>query len=198
VKRVAVFVFALAFAAVTAARAQSIAEQTPQKDGTEIQVWTGLGHSATNGFGNTAVWNAGFRYGWILTNARGPGFLRGRFEYAIDAVPMYVIFMPTGAVYGTGLNPFALKWNFDTSRRIAPYVDLGGGILVTSSQVPPGISRVNFASGSGIGANIGHGKAHWSLELRWLHISDAGLTNENPGINIIQVRAGLGWFHHKE
>ena len=46
--------------------------------------------------------------------------------------------------------------------------------------------------------NVGRGKMHWSLELRWLHISDAGLTAENPGINTIQVRAGLGWFRHKE
>jgi hypothetical protein len=111
---------------------------------------------------------------------------------------MYVIFQPRGAVYGVGLNPFALKWNFDTSHRVAPYFDMGGGVLFTTSDVPRGISRINFASGPGIGINVGHGKAHWSLEVRWLHISDAGLTDANPGINVIQARAGLGWFHHKE
>jgi hypothetical protein len=49
-----------------------------------------------------------------------------------------------------------------------------------------------------VGINIGHGKAHWSLEARWMHVSDAGLTDDNPGINFLQVRLGLGWFHHKE
>ncbi len=194
---VAVVVFALALAGA-AARGQSVAEPTPQKGGSEIQVWTGAGHSALNGVGATGVWNAGLRYGWILTNARGPGFLRGRFEYAVDAVPMYLIFQPQGVAYGVGLNPFALKWNFDTSGRVAPYFDFGGGILFTSSRVPAGVSRINFASGTAIGANVGHGKVHWSLEVRWLHISDAGLTDGNPGINVIQVRAGLGWFHRKE
>ena len=81
---------------------------------------------------------------------------------------------------------------------MAPYFDLGGGVLLTSRDVPKGVSNINFVSGPGIGVNVGHGKEHWSLEVRWLHISDAGLTNYNPGINVLQVRAGLGWFHRKE
>lgn len=179
-------------------RAQSVAEPTPQKGGTEFQVWSGGGHSVANGAPNTGAWDMGVRYGWVLTEARGPSFLRGRFEYVVDAVPVYVIFQPRGAVYGLGFNPLGLKWNFDTGRHVTPYFDMGGGVLFTSHNVPSGISRVNFASGPGAGANFGHGKAHWSLEVRWLHISDAGLTPENPGINILQVRAGLGWFRHKE
>ena len=189
---------ALALAGAAAARGQSATDQGPQKGGNELQVWTGAGHSAFNGIGDTGVWNAGLRYGWILTNARGPGFLRGRFEYAVDAVPLNVVFQPKGAVYGVGLDPLGLKWNFDTSRRLAPYIDFGGGLLFTTSKVPAGISRINFASGPAIGVNIGHGKAHWSLEVRWLHISNAGLNDDNPGINVIQARAGIGWFRHKE
>jgi Lipid A 3-O-deacylase (PagL) len=192
-----VVVFALALAGAATARGQSAAEQGPQKGGSELQVWTGAGHSAINGITDTGVWNAGLRYGWILTNARGPGFLRGRFEYAVDAVPMNLIFQPRGVVYGVGLNPLGLKWDFDTSGHLAPYFDFGGGVLFTSSDVPAGVSRINFASGPALGVNVSHGKAHWSLEVRWLHISNAGLS-ENPGINVIQVRAGLGWFHHKE
>lgn len=192
---VIVFVFALA---ATSARAQTVAEPTPQKGDTEFQVWTGGGHSFANGIGNTGGWNVGVRYGWVLTDAVGPRFLRGRFECVVDAVPAYVIFQPRGAVYGAGINPLGLKWNFDTGRRVAPYFDMDGGLLLTSNNVPAGISRVNFASGPGFGANFGHGKAHWSLEVRWLHISDAGLTPDNPGINILQARVGLGWFHHKE
>ncbi len=197
-RRAAGIVFLLAVAATPAARAQSASQQGPQKGGSELQVWSGVGHSAFNGAPHIGVWNAGLRYGWILTNARGPGFLRGRFEYAVDAVPMYIIFQPKGAVSGIGLNPYALKWNFDTSGRLAPYFDFGGGVLFTPSDVPRGVSRINFVSGPAIGVNVGHGRAHWSLEVRWLHVSNAGLTDENPGINIIQVRAGLGWFHPKE
>jgi hypothetical protein len=198
VKRASVVVLALALAWAAGARAQSVSQQTPQKGGEEIQIWTGAGHSAFNGVGQTGVWNAGFRYGLILTDAHGPGFLRGRLEYALDAVPIYLIFQPHGVIYGVGVNPFAFKWLIDTHRRVSPYFDFGGGVLFTGRDVPAGVSNVNFASGTAIGLNVGHGKAHWSLEARWLHISDAGLTAYNPGINVLQVRAGIGWFHHKE
>ncbi len=189
-------------AAAIGARAQSAAQEGPNDGDTELQVWTGGGYSINEPplmgtEGKIAVWNAGLRYGWVLTSPHGPSILRGRFEYAIDAVPFYAIFQPKGLVYGAGVNPFALKWIIDTRARVMPYFDLGGGVLFTSRQVPNGISNINFASGAGLGVNVGRGKMHWSLEVRWLHISDAGLTAENPGINTIQLRAGLGWFRHK-
>jgi Lipid A 3-O-deacylase (PagL) len=33
-----------------------------------------------------------------------------------------------------------------------------------------------------------------SLELRYMHISNAGLATPNPGINTVQVRLGVGKF----
>jgi hypothetical protein len=81
---------------------------------------------------------------------------------------------------------------------VAPYFEFGGGVVFTNRDVPSGVSNVNFTPGMAVGVNVAHGKAHWSVELRWLHISDAGLTAYNPGINTIQLRAGLGWFHRKE
>ncbi len=191
-------VLALVLTGAASVRAQSAADGEPRVGSTEIQIWTAGGHSVDGGGHHVGIWNGGFRYGWVLTEEHGPGILRGRFEYAVDAVPLYVIFQPSGPVYGAGVNPFALKWLFTSGRRINPYFDLGGGVLFTSSDIPAGISRINFASGPAIGVNVRHGKAHWSLEVRWLHISDAGLTDENPGINTIQVRAGLGWFQRKE
>jgi hypothetical protein len=169
-----------------------------EQGGEEIQTWSSTGHSAVNGTDHTAVWNLGIRYGVILTGPHGPGLLRGRLEYAVDAVPVYVIFQPSGPVYGAGVNPFAFKWMFATHRRVTPYFEFGGGVIFTTREVPPGISNINFGSGPAIGVNIGHGKTHWSMEARWLHISDAGLTADNPGINVIQLRAGIGWFRHKE
>lgn len=205
-RRASVIVFLLALAVAPGAPGQSASaqsagqgtEQGPEKGGDEVEVWTGAGHSAINGADHTGIWNAGLRYGVILTDPHGPRFVRGRLEYAVDAVPMYLIFQPGGVVYGAGVNPFAFKWLFNGRGRVTPYFEFGGGVLFTSRDVPAGVSNINFASGTAIGANIGHGKAHWSLELRWLHISDAGLTADNPGINTIQVRAGIGWFHHKE
>src|SRR5690348_3383958 len=64
----------------------ALAQAKPEDGGRELQVWTGGGHSVPGGTSNTSVWNVGLRYGWILSSPHGPGFLNGRFEYAVDAV----------------------------------------------------------------------------------------------------------------
>ena len=169
--------------------------QTPEEGATEVQVWTSGGHSVPGGRGNTGIWNAGLRYGWVLTYPHGPGFLNGRFEYAIDAVPAYLIFQPTGTAYGVGLNPLNLKWNFtQRSGRFAPYVELSGGTLFTTSKVPPRTSGVNFASGVALGTHVLGKEYAWAIEARYLHISNAGLGDLNPGINTFEVRLGVGKF----
>jgi len=159
-----------------------------------MQVWTGGGHGLTGSTSDTGVWNLGLRYGWVLTKPFGPGFLRGRFEYAVDVVPAFVVTQRTGAAYGLGLNPFALKWNFAPQRKIVPYVEIGGGVLLTNTEVPPGTSHVNFTPTGAIGLHFLRAKYNWSAEVRYMHISNAGLSTPNPGINTIQIRLGLGRF----
>src|SRR5215469_6359197 len=80
----------------------SLAQAAPEKGGNEVQIWTGGGHSVSGGTKNTGVFNAGLRYGWILTDPHVPGFLRGRFEYAVDAVPVFLVFQPANTAYGAG------------------------------------------------------------------------------------------------
>jgi lipid A 3-O-deacylase len=169
------------------------AQVRPEEGGHEIQVWSGGGHSLAGGAKDTGVWNLGVRYGWILTSPHGPGFLNGRFEYAIDAVPAFVIFQPRNTAYGAGINPLGLKWIFATRGDVQPYLELNGGTLFTSSDVPSGTSRVNFTSSAGLGVHILRERA-WTLEVRYMHISNAGLTRPNPGINTVQVRLGIGKF----
>ncbi len=170
------------------------AQSGPEQGSTEVQVWTSGGHSVSGGRGDTSIWNAGLRCGWVLTDAHLPGFLKGRFEYAIDAVPAYLIFQPSGTAYGVGVNPLNLKWNFVRRGRISPYLELSGGTLFTTSKVPPGTSAVNFGSGAALGAHFLGEEHAWSLEARYLHISNAGLGDLNPGVNTFEVRLGIGKF----
>ena len=160
---------------------------------TEIQVWTAGGHSVAGGRGNTGIWNAGLRYGWILTGPHGPGILKGSFEYAIDAVPAYLIFQPKNTAYGVGINPLNLKWNFVHQNSVVPYLELSGGTLFSTHDVPAGTSTVNFTSGAAAGVHLIKDHA-WTVELRYLHISNAGLERLNPGINTVEVRLGFGRF----
>lgn len=163
----------------------------------EMQIWTSAGHSVSGGRGDTGIWNAGLRYGWVLTGSHGPGFLAGRFEYAIDAVPVYLIFQPRGTVYGVGVNPINLKWNFATQGRVHPYIELGGGTLFTTDKVPRRTSKVNFTPTAAFGTHFLGQKYPWTIEARYLHISNAGLGDFNPGINTFEVRLGIGKFRTK-
>src|SRR3954464_14493899 len=79
-----------------------LAQTGPEKGGHEVQIWAGGGHSVSGGRGDTSAFNAGLRYGWILTGQHLPGFLRGRFEYAIDAVPVFFVSQPGNNAFGVG------------------------------------------------------------------------------------------------
>ena len=68
----------------------------------------------------------------------------GRFEYALDAVPVFVVFQPANTAYGAGFNPLNLKWNFATRGRIVPYLELSGETLFTNHDIPTGTNSVNF------------------------------------------------------
>ena len=186
--------FALLFLFASTGAPWGSAQSGPEKGGHELQLWTGGGHGLNGINSDTGVWNVGVRYGWVLTNPHGPGFLRGRFEYAVDAVPVFWVFQPGQTAYGAGVDPFALKWNLATRGRVVPYFELGGGAVFTNVQVPRGTSRVNFTSSSALGMHVLGAKLNWSAEVCFMHISNAGISSENPGINTLQLRLGIGMF----
>jgi hypothetical protein len=187
------FIFAV-FAFAPLAHAQA----GPVEGGHELQIWTSGGHGLNGSQSSDGVWNLGLRYGLILTRPHGPGFLRGRLEYAVEVVPAFVVVQKTNTAYGAGVNPFAFKWVMAPRHSVMPYVELGGGTLFTNTQVPEGTSRVNFTTSGALGLHFLRSKYNISAELRFMHISNAGLASPNPGINTIQLRLGFGRFSQKE
>jgi Lipid A 3-O-deacylase (PagL) len=172
----------------------SRAQSAPEEGGHEVQVWTGGGYSVPGGTSSTGAFNAGLRYGWVISGLHLPGFLRGRFEYAVDGVPVFLVFQPANTAYGVGFDPLGLKWNFRRQGRFSPFLELTGGVLFTNHNVPAYTNTVNFMDQAALGAHILGAKYNVSVELRYMHISNAGLGNLNPGINTLQVRLGVGRF----
>ena len=170
------------------------AQEGPENSSREWQVWTGGGHGINGSQSGTGVWNLGFRYGMILTSPHGPGFLRGQLEYAVDVVPVWVITQKTNTAYGGSVDPFAFKWILSSSKKVKPFFQIEGGTLFTNTKVPEGTSQINFTTSGGIGAHFLGKKHNFSAEVRFQHISNAGMTNPNPGINTIQLRIGFGAF----
>ena len=170
------------------------AQASPEDSSREWQVWTGGGHGINGSQSGTGVWNLGLRYGLILTSPHGPSFLRGQLEYAFDIVPAWAIIQKTDTVYGGGVNPFAFKWILSSPRKVKPFFQIEGGTLFTTRDVPEGTSQINFTTSGGFGAHFLGEKHNFSAEVRFEHISNAGMSNPNPGINTIQVRIGFGAF----
>jgi hypothetical protein len=53
---------------------------------------------------------------------------------------------------------------------------------------------VNFTPSVAVGLHFLRSKFSWIAEVRFLHISNAGLATPNPGINTLQIRIGFGLF----
>jgi len=156
---------------------------------------TGAGKSS-----NTQFLFAGGRAGRVLTPDVGRTFLRGNFEYAVEVMPVYTVFTPTGAVYGASIKPIILRWNFTSNRRVIPYFHFAGGVLFTTSDVPPpNTSSVNFTPQLG-------GGIHWFVRpersidfgVDLVHHSNASLGDHNPGYNAsIFFSVGYSWYKRR-
>lgn len=161
----------------------------------DFGVWFSGGLSVPGGSKDTRVVDAGVRLGKILTGNHGSGFLRGNFEWSADFLPLYYVIQPVKNAYGAGFNPVNLKWNFTSGSKLVPYLELGGGVLFTNNNVPAFTNTTNFLPHAALGIHIFTGeKRALTFSTRYEHISNAGLTRPNPGLNTVQFALGFNWF----
>ncbi|HZS28063.1 MAG TPA: acyloxyacyl hydrolase [Candidatus Angelobacter sp.] len=160
--------------------------------------WAGGGFSVPGGTKDTHTFNVGVRLGKVLTDDHGGDFVRGNFEWSADLMPLYYIWQPVPAknAYAAAFNPVSLKWNFTNFWRTVPYLELGGGVLFSNHAVPINTSHVNFITHAALGFQFFNTERRaFTAAVRYEHISNAGLTVPNPGINTVQFTLGVNWFH---
>ena len=176
----------------------SLAPAPPRYQGDwEFGITAGGGHSVAGGTSDTGVFNANVRLGYVLTQEHGPGALKGTLEYAAEVTPVNVIFQQTN-VYGFSFTPVLLKWNFTSGQKVVPYLEVGGGVLFTSSDVPAGTNDVNFTPQAAFGLQFFRRENRAvSAAVRYVHISSAGLAAPNPGINTVQFTLGYHWWKRR-
>jgi lipid A 3-O-deacylase len=159
--------------------------------------WASGGLSVPGGTKDTHMVDAGVRLGKVLTGDHLGGFMRGNFEWSADLMPAYYIWQPAPAknAYGEAFNPVNLKWNFTRALRIVPFLELGGGVLFTNHAVPAGTSHLNFLPHGTFGLQLFNDQRRaLTASVRFEHISNAGLTVPNPGVNSVQFSIGMNWF----
>jgi lipid A 3-O-deacylase len=159
--------------------------------------WAGGGFSVPGGTKDTQALNGGVRLGKVLTDDAGSGFIRGNFEWSADLIPFYYLWQPAPAknALGEGVNPLNLKWNFTHSKRVIPFAELGGGFLFTNHAVPLNTSHFNFMTHGAFGFQFFNDSRRAIMaNVQFQHISNAGLSEPNPGINTVQFQLGVNWF----
>jgi hypothetical protein len=130
----------------------------------------------------------------VLTEPRGSSFWRGRFEWAVEAVPVFGQFAPT-RTFGVGLTPLAWRWNFEPRARYAPYAELAGGALFTSDPVPVRTTHANFTAHIGVGVRrFVRPQQAVVLGYRFHHISNGNRLERNPGVNAHVVVVGWSYM----
>lgn len=137
--------------------------------------------------------------GWRRTLKQGSGVL---IELAVDVVPVELAFgtrvpegwpaAATATVYGAGLDPLGVEAHFG-SGRVRPYLALRSGLRVFAEPVPsPRGTGFDFALDGGGGVEWRVRNDRWAfaaLELH--HLSNGGLGEFNPSLNLFTLRAGL-------
>ena len=168
-----------------------------RRGATELTAFVG-GGTGTGKRSTTQMLYAGGRYGRVLTPDIFSGRLRGNVEYVFDALPIFVVFQPSQNAFGAGFNPFILKYNFTSGKRMLPFIEAGGGVIFTNHDVPANTNHVNFTPQGGFGIHfLRPGKPDRAITFtgKYLHISNAGLDRRNSGLNAsVQFVLGYTWF----
>jgi lipid A 3-O-deacylase len=156
-----VFLFA-AFAgaqssAPAADRSTAVLDHQPWEYGVLMQ--SGFGVTENRG-GFKFLW-AGVHAGKVLTGPIGHGALRGNFEYAVEAWPLWQSYTPTfvrakcvaiptspgnvtcsapytvgGTFGGVSVTPIILRWNLNGTKRFSFWGQAAGGLLWTNHKYP--------------------------------------------------------------
>ena len=152
--------------------------------------WGGTKHTYGAAYANP-------RFGWVFTGLIGDdvcgGIFKGNGELVLEGVFGFGI---SGGMNG-GTEGVALmyKHNFITGTRCVPFVELGNGVSMNQWGIHECQSDFEFITQVGFGIQY-FCNDNWAviLEGRWHHMSNAGMTNPNPGLNNVIGTLGVTRF----
>ena len=132
-------------------------------------------------------------WGRQLTPEWGPGIVRGRFVWGVEAMPVFAQFSPN-SIYGVGLAPVVWRWNFVPRPSWSWFAELSMGGMWSSQAIPEGTSRGNFTAHWGAGVRLRPRGPHaLLLAYRFQHFSNGNQLGSNPGVNAHVVLAGWSY-----
>jgi hypothetical protein len=159
----------------------------------------GLGFAS---FGGQQAHNLGLlsvAYGHMLGRVLGEGhWYRGNFEGRLELFGgmQYHPDIDTDG-WLVGLTPH-LRYNFATGSRWIPFFDLGAGVTATGIGQPDlsGTFEFNLQATTGLHYFLCDNLA-LTGDVRYMHMSCAGIHKPNLGLNDVVFMFGLTWFFGK-
>lgn len=181
-----------------------------QKGWNEFGVWGGMSFHSPTLIGKSPearFGNLGLRYGRVLATSKTVAF-----EWTIDVVPLAVLsnkrfaavpsssgFVVTKArksVYGWGVTPIGLKFNFRRNHRMQPFGQATGGFLYFNEEVPvAGAARFNFTYDFSTGLQIvNSNRRAFTIGYKYGHLSNGYRATFNPGVDAQMIFVGFSVF----
>jgi len=129
----------------------------------------------------------------VLSNAVGPGLLRGRMGVTVELLPLFLL-SENSTTYGAGFNLLGRHY-LDTHGSLNPFITTGAGMTVSEDAIPTGSAKVNFTPQAGFGLRWKTSSGHiWTIEYRFHHLSNGGRVQPNPGINSSVIQVGYSFI----
>ena len=137
-----------------------------------------------------------FMPSWMmtLTDPIGDSWYQGQISLGAEIV--YIQFQEPVLTHGVGFTP-RIKYTFVTLDRIRPYAEFAGGPFWTdlAGKIPEESSQFNFLLTAGFG--IGYfltDRAAVNAGYRYQHISNAGTSHPNAGLNASLPFVGFSFY----
>jgi len=133
------------------------------------------------------------RWGIALSDPLGgDAWYRGSPELLAEGAFLYAYEPKGGFAWG---GTVLLRWNFLTSGRVVPFVELGAGIVDLEFDLDQQADGINFTPQGGAGLHYRVSpRVAITGEWRLHHISNADLRRDNDGINDSLFLVGLTFF----
>ena len=125
-----------------------------------------------------------------MTEQVGPSWLRGRFEWNPEL--FLALFVHPYQRLLVGVTPLQFRYAIHTNSAWTPYGFLGAGILYANINRRETRSDLNFNLQGGAGVQYAlNSRTSLIVEYRHIHISNAGLDEDNAGLNTHTFLAGI-------
>jgi Lipid A 3-O-deacylase (PagL) len=183
----------------------------------EFGVWGGFSFSNANLIGVTddvQLYEAAFRYGRVITDK--PFW---SFEWTVDVFPAEIVRQRTvtdviyqgqrpvsytftsqhQVVYGGGINPVSLKFNFVRQSRVQPFFTSTAGFVTSVKPVPVPVTgeeqfNFDFDFGGGVQVFDSSRTRAWMVGYKYKHISNAYRGEINPGVDLNVIFVGYSFL----